>query len=102
MITLNFLVTALIVVLMPGTGVIYTISTGLSFGRRASIIAALGCTAGIAPHLVATIVGLSAVMHTSAVAFHLLKYAGVAYRFYLAYTTWRDTAALATLHYGYT
>ncbi len=59
MITLNFLVTALIVVLMPGTGVIYTISTGLSFGRRASIIAALGCTAGIAPHLVATILGLS-------------------------------------------
>jgi threonine/homoserine/homoserine lactone efflux protein len=93
MITLNFLVTALIVVLIPGTGVIYTISTGVTLGRRASIFAALGCTAGIVPHLMATILGLSAVMHTSAVAFQVLKYAGVAYLFYLAYTTWRNKTA---------
>jgi threonine/homoserine/homoserine lactone efflux protein len=95
MITLNFLVTALIVVLIPGTGVIYTISTGVTLGRRASIFAALGCTAGIVPHLLATILGLSAVMHTSAVAFQVLKYAGVAYLFYLAASTWRDKTAFA-------
>jgi threonine/homoserine/homoserine lactone efflux protein len=95
MITLNFLVTSLIVVLIPGTGVIYTISTGLTLGRRASIFAALGCTAGIVPHLAATVLGLSAVMHTSALAFHVLKYAGVAYLFYLAYATWRDKTAFA-------
>jgi threonine/homoserine/homoserine lactone efflux protein len=95
MITLNFLVTSLIVVLIPGTGVVYTISTGLTLGRRASIIASLGCTAGIVPHLLATILGLSAVMHTSAVAFQVLKYAGVAYLFYLAYTTWRNKTAFA-------
>lgn len=93
MVTLNFLITALIVVLIPGTGVIYTISTGLTLGRRASIFAALGCTAGIVPHLLATILGLSAVMHTSAIAFQALKYAGVAYLFYLAATMWRDTTA---------
>ena len=66
MITLNFLVTSLIVVLIPGTGVVYTISTGLTLGKRASIFAALGCTAGIVPHLLATVLGLSAVMHASA------------------------------------
>ena len=93
MITLNFLVTSLIVVLIPGTGVVYTISTGLTLGRRASIFAALGCTAGIVPHLVATVLGLSAVMHTSALAFQALKYAGVAYLFYLAVITWRDKTA---------
>src|SRR3954454_427212 len=95
MITLNFLLTSLIVVLIPGTGVLYTISTGLTLGRRASIYAALGCTAGIVPHLVATILGLSAVMHTSALAFQALKYAGVAYLGYLAYTTWRNKTAFA-------
>src|SRR4029078_7982526 len=95
MITLNFLLTSLIVVLIPGTGVIYTISTGLTLGRRASIFAALGCAAVILPHLAATVLGLSAVMHTSALAFHVLKYAGVAYLFYLAYATWRDKTAFA-------
>lgn len=93
MITLNFLITSLIVVLIPGTGVIYTISTGLTQGKRASIFASLGCTAGIVPHLLATILGLSAVMHTSALAFQALKYIGVAYLFYLAYATWRNKAA---------
>ncbi len=95
MITLNFLLTSLIVVLIPGTGVVYTISTGLTLGKRASIVAALGCTAGIVPHLAATILGLSAVMHTSALAFQALKYAGVAYLFYLAAMTWRDKTAFA-------
>ena len=95
MITLNFLITSLIVVLIPGTGVIYTISTGLRQGKRASVFAALGCTAGIVPHLLATILGLSAIMHTSALAFQTLKYLGVAYLFYLAYATWRDKTAFA-------
>jgi threonine/homoserine/homoserine lactone efflux protein len=95
MITLNFLLTSLIVVLIPGTGVIYTISTGLTLGRRASVFAAVGCTVGIVPHLVATVLGLSAVMHTSALAFQALKYAGVAYLFYLGYATWRDKRAFA-------
>ena len=93
MITLEFLVTSLIVVLIPGTGVVFTISTGLAQGRRASVYAALGCTAGIVPHLLATVLGLAAVMHTSALAFTALKYAGVAYLLYLALMTWRDRNA---------
>jgi len=95
MITPEYLITSLIVVLVPGTGVLYTVSTGLVQGRAAGVYAALGCTAGILPHLLATVLGLAAVMHTSAIAFQALKYAGVAYLLYLAYATWRDTTALA-------
>jgi threonine/homoserine/homoserine lactone efflux protein len=95
MISLEFLITSLVVVLIPGTGVVYTVSTGLVQGRKASVYAALGCTAGIVPHLLATILGLAAVMHTSALAFQILKVAGVAYLFYVAYATWRDTSAFA-------
>jgi len=95
MITLQFLITSLIVVLIPGTGVVFTISTGIAQGRRASVFAAIGCTAGIVPHLLATILGLAALMHTSALAFQALKLAGVAYLLYLAVTTWRDKTALA-------
>jgi threonine/homoserine/homoserine lactone efflux protein len=95
MISIEFLITSLIVILIPGTGVIYTVSTGIVQGRKASVYAALGCTAGIVPHLLATVLGLAAVMHTSALAFQVLKYAGVAYLFYVAYATWRDKSAFA-------
>jgi threonine/homoserine/homoserine lactone efflux protein len=95
MFTAEFLVTSLVVVLIPGTGVVFTVSTGLSQGRRASLFASIGCTLGIVPHLLATVLGLAAVMHTSAMAFQALKYAGVAYLFYLAVITWRDRSPIA-------
>jgi len=95
MITLDFLITSLIVVLIPGTGVLFTISTALAQGRRASFHASLGCTLGIVPHLVATVFGLAAVMHTSALLFQSLKVAGVAYLLYLAWATWRDRSGFA-------
>ena len=95
MISLEFLLTSLVVVLIPGTGVVYTVSTGLVQGRQASLYAALGCTLGIVPHLLATVLGLAALMHTSALAFQLLKYAGVAYLFYVAWATWRDKSVFA-------
>ena len=93
MVSLQFLLTSLIVVLIPGTGVIYTVSTGLTQGKKASLYVALGCTLGIVPHLLATILGLAALMHTSAVAFQILKWAGVVYLFYVAWGTWRDKSA---------
>lgn len=95
MFSLEFLLTSLVVVLVPGTGVIYTVSTGLLFGRRASVFASLGCTLGILPHLAATILGLAAVLHTSALAFQLLKFAGAFYLLYMAVMTWRDRSAFA-------
>ena len=95
MLSLEFLITSFIVALIPGTGVVYTVSTGLVQGRKASVFAALGCTAGIVPHLLATVLGLAAIMHTSALAFQALKFAGVAYLFYIAIATWRDRSAFA-------
>lgn len=100
MITLEFLITSLIVVLIPGTGVVFTVSAGLVQGKRASLFASLGCTLGIVPHLLATVLGLAAVMHTSALAFQLLKYAGVAYLLYLAIATWRDRSAFVVQEGG--
>lgn len=93
MITTEFIITALIVVLIPGTGVIYTISTGLFMGVRASILAVVGCTAGIIPHLLATIFGLAALLYVSAVAFQIVKFIGVAYLFYLAWGMWKETGS---------
>lgn len=95
MLNLDFLITSLIVVLIPGSGVILTISTALVAGKRASLFTAIGCTGGIVPHLLASILGLSAILHTSALAFQGLKFAGVAYLLYLAYATWRDRSAFA-------
>ena len=94
-VTIEFFITSLVVVLIPGTGVIYTVSTGLFLGWRASIVAALGCTFGIIPHLTASILGLSAILHTSALAFQVVKYAGVAYLLYMAWSMWRETGALS-------
>jgi threonine/homoserine/homoserine lactone efflux protein len=90
----EFLLTSLVVVLVPGTGVIYTVSTGLAQNWRASIAAALGCTAGILPHLMASLLGLSAILHMSARAFQVLKFAGSLYLLYLAWSMWRDTGKL--------
>jgi threonine/homoserine/homoserine lactone efflux protein len=89
-----FLLTTLVIVASPGTGVIYTLAAGLSRGARASLIAAFGCTLGIVPHVAAAMLGLAAVLHASAVAFNLLKYAGVAYLLYMAWGALREHGAL--------
>ena len=90
----EFLITSLIVVVSPGTGVLYTLAAGLSRGSRASVVAAFGCTLGIVPHLAAAILGLAALLHTSALAFQLFKYAGVAYLLYMAWMTLREHGTL--------
>jgi threonine/homoserine/homoserine lactone efflux protein len=91
----EFLLTSLIVVATPGIGVIYTLAAGLARGARASIVAAAGCTLGIVPHMAAAITGVAALLHTSAVAFSVLKYLGVAYLLYIAWTTLREKGTLA-------
>lgn len=88
--SIEFLVTSLIIAVSPGTGVLFTLAAGLSRGPRASLVAAFGCTLGIVPHMAAAILGLAALLHTSAVAFQVLKYLGVAYLLYMAWSTLRD------------
>ncbi|WP_428248035.1 LysE family translocator [Ferrovibrio sp.] len=92
--TLDYLIISLIVVATPGTGAVYTIAAGLGRGSRASVIAAFGCTLGIVPHMLAAITGLAALLHASALAFEIVKYAGVAYLLYMAWATWRERGAM--------
>jgi threonine/homoserine/homoserine lactone efflux protein len=92
--SIDFMLTTLIVVVSPGTGVLYTLAAGLSRGRRASIVAAFGCTLGIVPHMAGAIMGLAALLHTSALAFQTLKYLGVAYLLYMAWNTLKEHGTL--------
>lgn len=92
--SIAFLITSLVAVATPGTGMLFTLAAGLTQGRRASVVAAFGSTLGIVPHMVATITGLAALLHTSAVAFEVVKYLGVAYLVYMAWSTLRDKGAL--------
>lgn len=94
MIKPEFLLASLIVVLIPGTGVVYTITTGLTLKWRASLAAALGCTLGIVPHILASILGLSALLNMSAQVFSILKLAGALYLLYLAWNMWREAGTL--------
>jgi threonine/homoserine/homoserine lactone efflux protein len=94
-VSIAFLLTTLVVVVTPGTGVLYTLSAGIARGARASVIAAVGCTLGIVPHTAAAITGLAAVLNASAVAFQTLKYLGVVYLVYMAWKTLREKSTLA-------
>ena len=91
----EFLLTSLIVVASPGTGAIYTIAAGLTRGSRASVLAAFACTLGIVPHLLAAMLGLAALLHASALAFAVVKYAGVAYLLFMGWQTLQEHGALS-------
>lgn len=95
MISLYFFLTSLVVVLIPSTGVLYTVSIGLFIGKRASLFAALGCTLGIIPTLLASAFGLAAIFHTSSMLFQIVKYVGAAYLLYLAWHMWRSSSPLS-------
>ncbi len=92
---IEFLLTSLVVVASPGTGVMYTMAAGLSRGARASLVAAFGCTLGIVPHMAAAILGLAALLHASAIAFQTLKFLGVAYLLFMAWSALREDGALS-------
>jgi threonine/homoserine/homoserine lactone efflux protein len=95
-----FLLTSFIIVATPGTGALYTIAAGLARGRRASVVAAFGCTLGIVPHLAAAVTGTAALLHASGVAFETVKILGVAYLLYMAWSTWRDKGVLTVSEQG--
>lgn len=94
MITITFLLTSFFIIATPSTGAVYTIAAGLSRGAGAGIWAALACTVAIVPHMLAAMTGLAAVLHTSALAFTILKYLGAVYLLYMAWQMWRDRSAL--------
>lgn len=92
--TLEFYLTTLIVVASPGTGAIFTIAAGLARGPRAALVAAFASTLGVVPHILAAMLGLATLLHASALAFDIVKYAGVAYLLYMAWQEWRNRGLL--------
>jgi threonine/homoserine/homoserine lactone efflux protein len=94
-VSIEFLVTSFVIAVTPGTGVLYTLAAGLSRGTRAGVVAAFGCTLGVVPHMAAAIVGAAALLHASALAFQTLKYVGVAYLLYMAWSTLREQGGLS-------
>ena len=93
--TWSFLLTAFVICVTPGTGALYTVGSALARGQRAGLWAAFACTLGTVPHMLAAITGLAAVLHASGVAFEVIKYAGVAYLLWMAWSTWRDAGSVA-------
>lgn len=91
----EFLLTAFIVCLTPGIGVVYVLSVTLGGGFRAGAWATLGCTLATVLHMGIAMAGLAAVLHASAVLFQLLKYAGVAYLMWMAWAVLRATGSMA-------
>lgn len=91
-VSVEFLATSLVVVLVPGTGVVYTISSALHGGWRPGTFAAVGCTLGIVPHVLAALLGLSGVMQTGAAAFEVVRWAGVAYLVFMGISMIREGA----------
>ncbi len=92
--SVEFFITSMVIILLPGTGVLYTLAWGLGKGFKASFVAAFGCTLGILPHMTASAIGLAALLHTSATAFQVIKFLGVAYLIYMAWSTLREKGAL--------
>ena len=92
--SIEFLLTSLVVVLIPGTGVVYTVSSSISGGWRRGLFAAVGCTLGIVPHILAALLGLSAIMQTGAVVFEVVRWAGVAYLIFIGISMIRNAGTL--------
>ena len=92
---LEFVMTSMLVVLVPGIGVIYTVSIAVAGGQAAGLCAALGCTLGIVPHLLVAFLGLSGMMQFGATVFELVRWAGVAYLMWMGVGLLRDRGGIA-------
>ena len=80
---LGFVAAALVVLLIPGPGVLYVVARSLSQGAHAGVVSAAGLSAGVLAHVLAAAVGLSALLLSSAIAFAVVKALGAGYLIYL-------------------
>ena len=92
--SVEFLLTSLVVALIPGTGVVYTISSSLGGGWRRGLVAAFGCTLGIVPHMLAAMLGLSGIMQAGSAVFEVVRWVGVAYLVFMGISMIREAGAL--------
>jgi threonine/homoserine/homoserine lactone efflux protein len=93
--SIEYLLTAFIVCLAPGIGVVYTLSATLGGGLRAGFWAAVGCTIATVFHMIVAMAGLAAILHTSAILFQTIKFAGVAYLLWMAWAVLKDRGGLS-------
>jgi threonine/homoserine/homoserine lactone efflux protein len=93
-VSVAFLLTSLVVVVIPGTGVVYTVSSAIGGGWRRGLFAAIGCTLGIVPHVLAAMLGLSGIMQAGAVAFETVRWVGVAYLLFMGVSMIRARGTL--------
>jgi threonine/homoserine/homoserine lactone efflux protein len=77
-------------IIAPGPDMLYVITRGVTQGRRAGMLSAVGVICGILVHTTAAAFGLTLILHTSAFAFSLIKYLGAIYLIALGVKAWRD------------
>lgn len=85
-----FAVAVVVLILIPGPAVFYIMNRGISQGRRAAVVSALGIETGALVHIVAAVAGLSAIIASSQGLFLAVKYAGAAYLIWLGILAWRS------------
>ncbi len=89
-IPIAFVAASLVVLIMPGPGVLYVVARSMGQGFLAAFVSALGLSCGVLVHVMASTIGLSALLMTSATAYSVLKYVGAIYLIYLGIQTLRS------------
>ena len=85
-----FFVASWLLIITPGPDMLYVITRGISQGRVAGILSAMGVTFGLLIHTLFAALGLAVLLQTSAIAFSLVKYTGAIYLIYLGVKALRD------------
>jgi len=80
-----FLAGALILLVIPGPAVFYILSRTIGQGRKAGVVSAAGIATGTLVHATAAALGLSAILVSSARAFHAVQFAGAFYLVFLGF-----------------
>jgi len=80
---LTFIIVVLLLFLIPGPAVILTVTQTLKGGRKNGVVTGMGIGFGDLIHTMAAVLGLSAILMTSSLAFEIVKYVGAAYLIYL-------------------
>lgn len=89
-VVISFLITAIVLTLMPGPDILFVIAQSISQHRRAGIMTSLGLCTGLTVHISTAALGISAIIYQSALAFTIVKFAGAAYLLYLAWQSFRS------------
>ncbi|WP_303851956.1 LysE family translocator [Seleniivibrio woodruffii] len=82
-----FCSTSLLLAITPGPDIIYVITRGITQGHKSGMAAAAGFSLGNIAHTTFAIVGLSAIIRSSALAFTAIKIAGALYLIYIGWKT---------------